>query len=239
MTLDRTLQVILFLLLVANIAFWFSVRGVQARWNNVPPAPDKQYAALYGLGDESFSYRLNGLMIQNLGDTGGRVTPLDEYDYEALTRWFFVQDHLDPYSDYTPYLAAYYFGGVQKPSKLMPMIGYLENVGLRPFKEKWRWLTQAIFLARFRMKDMDRALEMAHKLAAIDYTDMPGWAKQMPVFIMNVQGEKKAAYAIMLEILRTSKETLHPSEVLSMRVYMCTRLLSSEEAEQNPLCEGI
>ncbi|PCK00327.1 MAG: hypothetical protein COA45_00660 [Zetaproteobacteria bacterium] len=235
---DKQVQLCLALALLLNILFWFSGRDIQARWNNVPPAPSEKYAAAYGMGDAGFAYRLNGLMLQNLGDTGGRVTSLDDYHYDDLAKWFFLQDALDNKSDYTPYLAAYYFGSVQTPEKFRPVLDYLQKVGSQVEGEKWRWFAQGVFLARFKLNDLDKALEMANVLAKTEYEDAPAWVRQMPAFIMTQQGEKKAAYALLLEILKTSAADLHPNEVNAMKAYICSRTLSKEEAAQNPICEG-
>lgn len=225
--------------LMLNLLFWFSVRDVQVSWNNVPPAPEKKYASAYGLGDASFAYRINGIMIQNLGDTGGRVTSLKDYNYDALTDWFFVQDHLDKKSNFIPYLASYYFGGLQEPEKFRPVLDYLEEVGKRPYGEKWRWLAQGVFLARFKLNDLDKALSMARSLAKVENDNMPAWARQMPAFVMNAKGEKEASYALMLEILKTSADIMHPNEVNAMRAYICEQILDTKEAKKDPICEGV
>lgn len=235
---DKQVQLCLAFALCLNIIFWFSGRDIQARWDNVPPAPAQKYAAAYGMGDAGFAYRLNGIMLQNLGDTGGRVTSLDDYKYDDLTKWFFLQDYLDPRSDYTPYLAAYYFGSVQTPEKFRPVLDYLQKVGEQAEGQKWRWFAQGVFLARYQLHDLDKALEMANILASTKYDKAPGWVRQMPAFIMTEKGEKKAAYALLLEILKTSAADLHPNEVNAMKAYICTRTLSKEEAAANPLCEG-
>lgn len=235
---DKFLQICLVIVLLINIMFWFTGRNIQANWNNVPPVPDQKYASAYGLGDVNFAYRLNGIMLQNLGDTGGRVTSLKDYHYDDLAKWFFLQYSLDKHSDYIPYLAAFYFGGVQEPEKFRPVLEYLEKVGRQVEGEKWRWLAQGVFLARFKMKDLDRALEMAQILANTKYEKAPSWVRQMPAFIMTQQGEKKAAYALLLEILKSSAADLHPNEVNAMKAYICERTLSKEEAAVNPLCDG-
>lgn len=239
LTHDQKIQIYIGVFLCLNFLMWFAIRHSQGHWQNVPPVPDKAYAALYGLGDKSFSYRLNGIMIQNLGDTGGRFTPLQEYDYDVLAQWFFLEDYLDPNSDYIPYLVTYYFGGVQDVEKLRPILPYLEMVGERDYKEKWRWLAQAVFLARYRLKDFTIALRMAKTLASFERPNMPGWAKQMPAFIQVAQGEKKAAYSIMIELLKSSSDKLHPNEVNSMKIFICSRVLEAEEARNNPLCVDI
>lgn len=238
-SLERRLKISLSLGLVVCCGFWFVLRFEQAHWMNIPPAPAPEYAALYGLGDRGFSYRMNSLMVQNFGDSGGRFTPLQDYDYDALARWLYVLDSLDPYSDYIPYLTTFYFGGVQKPEKLRPILPYLKDVGVRGYGTKWRWLAHASWLARYRLEDSDLALEYANLLAGLEGDDLPGWARQMPSFILLDQGEKTAAYSVMIELLKSKGESLHPNEVYSMKIYICTRLLGEEEASLNPLCEGI
>ena len=233
---ERYVQVLLAFALFLNIVFWFSARDIRQEWGNVPPAPDVKYAASYGMGDTSFSYRLNGLMIQNLGDTGGRVTALRDYDFEALARWFFVEDALDPHSNYIPYLAAYYFSDVQEPEKFRPVINYLKVVGRRPEGENWRWLAQAVFMARFKVNDMDLALELAEILAQSQADDVPAWARQMPAFVLNAKGDKMGAYALMLQILKSGADKMHPNEVNTMKTYICTRILNEADARDNPLC---
>ena len=42
---------------------------------------------------------------------------------------------------------------------------------------------------------------MAQKLASISTTDMPGWTKVMPAYVMNTMGEKKEARDLLLLIL--------------------------------------
>jgi hypothetical protein len=236
---DRNICFFLALAVGLNILFWFSVRDIQGRWLNVPPVPELKYAEAYGLGDSELSYRMIGLMIQNLGETGGRSISLKDYNYESLSQWFFLEDHLNPRSNFIPYLAAFYFSNIANPEKMRPVIDYLLEVGQRAEGQKWRWLAQAVFLARFKMQDMDRALELAHVLAAVDNPEMPGWARQMPAFVMNAKGEKDAAYALMVEILKSRASELHPNEVTNMRYYICDRLLEKKEAHNNPLCENL
>lgn len=238
-TNDRLIQLALAITLFLNIVFWFSIRDVQARWENVPPPPSEKFASAYGLGDKSLAYRTNGLMIQNMGDTGGRLTSLVDYDFERLTKWFFLQDYLDEKSNYTPYLAAFYFGSVQDPQKYRPVLPYLTEVGMRPYGQKWRWLVHAVQITKDKLQDNEKALELAQLLAQSKHPDMPNWVQQMPVFVLTDKGQKEAAYALMLEILKSSSENMHPNEIYSMRIYICNKILDQQEAQDNPLCEGI
>jgi len=224
--------------LVLQVALWVYARDIQARWANVPPVPSALGAAGMGLCDTQFAYRSLGIMIQNLGDTGGRTTHFNDYDYKALAGWFDVMDRLDPKSDFIPFLAGYYFGAVEIPEKAAFMSDYLARQGMRPEDQKWRWLARASFIARFGEKNPDKALALAKQLAALHpKVDLPFWARQMPVFILEDRGQKEAALAMILETLKSEQASLPRSEMLAMVDVVCTRLLDKAEAETFPLCE--
>lgn len=232
------LAALLILSIAANVVLWSSVRNVKIEWRNVPPTPGLSGALWSALGDPQLAYRSYGIMIQNMGDTGGRVTNLRKYDYDALGRWFQLEHRLDPLSDFMPYLAGYVFGGVRDaPEKVAPVVDYLEQAAGQGQGEKWRFLVHAIFLARYRMNDMPKALELAKKLDAYDNPDMPAWAHQMHIFILNAQGEKQAAYSLMLNLLKTEGETLNPYEVNATLSYICEQILNPDEAAIDPICK--
>lgn len=223
---------------LAHAAFSVSVRSISAAWANVPPVPSEESAVMLALGDGQLAYRGIGLMLQNLGDTGGRTTALADYDYEKLGQWFFLEDRLDQKSNYIPFLAAYYFGGTPNAEDLDPIIEYLAMIGQRPYAQKWRWLGQAVYLSRFRQQDLDKAMGLAHILAGMWHPGMPGWTRQMPAFVAMQQGDKVAAYAIMTNILKEEADSMHPNEVNFMVGYICERLLAPSEAASHPLCKS-
>lgn len=225
------------MMLAGNIAFWYHAHDIRAEWANVPPAPSESGAAILTLGDEQFAYRSAGIMLQNLGDTGGRVTKLSDYHYDELGHWFFLLNKLDSASHFIPFLAAYYFGAVQGPSKLGPVVDFLAAVGAQDEGEDWRWLAQAVYLARYGMKDMDKALKLSYQLADLWQEGRPGWMKQMPVFVTAAEGDKQAAYDLMVAILQNEADRMHPNEVNFMISYICERLLDGQAAKTNPLCQ--
>lgn len=215
------------------------MRDQHSGWSNVPPPPPEQTQSFIALGDQQLAYRIYGVMTQNWGDTGGRSTAFKEYNYSNLIQWFTRLSLMDQHSSFIPFLASFYFSNVRDDEKLRDVIGFLAQAGLRKGNQNWRWLGQAIALARFELKDQELALNLAYKLADINEPDMPGWTKQMPAFILNNQGNKQAAYSVMLRLLQSNAETMHPNEVLFMRDYLCTRLQTKQQAEQNPLCKGV
>jgi len=222
------------------VASWVHAKPVTAIWSNVPPAPAQQKANFLALGDNQLAYRQNTFMLQNLGYGLATDISLKKYDYERLKEWFFLQDALDHTSDAIPMLAAYYYGGVSDKDKIAHIVEYLAHVGESPIKEKWRWLARAVFLARYEMDDLDKALSLSYELAGNKNPNIADWAQQMPAFILAEQGEDKAAYQIMLNILASRYDKLHPAEVNYMYDYMCNTLLPKIPAEPRPsFCDSI
>ena len=220
-----------------NVSLWSNLRPVKIEWRNIPPTPGLSGALWSSLGDAQFAYRMYGIAIQNMGDTAGRITNLREYNYADLQKWFYLQHKLDPDSSHTPYLAGYFFGGVRDPEKLRYIVDYLVLAAGDGEGQKWRFLGQAAFLARFKMNDMDLALKLARKLSNFDNPDLATWARQMPVFILTAQGEKQAAYTMMVNLLKSDMDKLHPNEVNATLDYLCTRILNEREAMADPLCK--
>jgi hypothetical protein len=232
--LRRNVSVAAALLLAANCLFWIGSSDIYARWDGVPPVPTRDGALMMTLGDAEFSYRFGAITLQNLGDTGGQTTPLKDYDYQALKGWFWLLNGLDPASDHVPMLAAYYFGATRTPKDVAVLVDYLSAVGQNPQGNKWRWLVQAIFLARHRMHDLHLSLDLAYKLSKMQPVGdtLPEWAQQMPAFVLKEEGDKQAARKIVEDLLASS-QSFHPNEVNFMKSYLVEQLgVDPKEADQ-------
>ena len=227
-----------FVLLITNLYLWQNIHKIEKTWANVPPVPSNNTASVITLGDKQLAYRIYAIMLQNIGSIGGKTVSLKDYNYQDLKKWFFLQHGLDQKSNITPMLAAQYFGAIEEPEKLDAVFDYLTLVGSDPTGEKWRWLGHAVFLAKHIMKDNNKALELANKLAQNKNPDLADWAKQMPAFILQEQGQSELAYKIMLNILISNIDTLHPSEIFYMKEYICLTLLPDlPETPKPDFCE--
>jgi len=224
--------------LFLNFSFWVHARTIIQEWDNVPPPPTSQSAAMVSLGDPEIAYRLFGYFLQNAGNTGGKYESLRNYDYAMLEQWFMVADDLNPRSDLVPFLAAFYFGVLyDEPEKMRHVARYLAKAGMAPYPEKWRWLAHAAYLARHQVKDLPLALEYANTLANHP-GDVAIWGRQMPAFVQLGMDNKQASYEIMRKILITDGEKLHPNEVNYMIDFICKQTLSPEEAARDPICQS-
>lgn len=229
------------LILFSNITVWCYARHLQARWSNVPPVPSLASAKAFGLGDGELAYRSIGLMLQNLGNSGAYNEPFKNYNYDHIGRWLQLADELDSESDYTPLLAAFYFGATTDPIQLPPIIDYLAMVGRRDagVGEKWRWLAQAVYLARWKEHNFPKALDLAKELSTKWRPDRPLWIKEMPAFVMTASGDKKAAYALMLAVLNEEKGKVQQAELNNTMIFICRSILDSADAAKNEICTSL
>jgi hypothetical protein len=193
------------LALLACVLFMPVMRPVKPKWPGVPPAPSQATGLMYGFGDKQLAYYSLILALQNMGDMGGNITPIKDYNMEHVAEWLRLSYGFDTNSRYGPTLAGYYFGASQDPSKLRPIVDYLRVAGNSPKRELWRYLAQGVYLARFRLKDQALALDLAYQLAALDDPNMPIWTKQMPGFVMSRIGEKQASRDLFFTLMATSK----------------------------------
>ena len=59
---------------------------------------------------------------------------------------------------------------------------------------RWPWLTHAVFIAKHRIGDLDLALKYARALRLYaTATDVPAWAREMELFIMEDMGDVEDA----------------------------------------------
>jgi len=226
--------------LIINISFWLYSKDIKSQWANVPPPPETRKASMMALSDSQLAYRSYNTMLQNIGSSGGEVQALKDYNYAMLEKWFFLLDSLDPRAEVTPYLVSFYFSAVQDVEKLNYLFDYLEMVGSRDFGNKWRWLGHGVYLARHKLKDNDKALEMAYTLAGNENPNIGAWAKQMPAIIQQSEGNSEEAYKIMINLIQDNAETMHPVEINFMVDYVCNTILEENKSLQKPeFCDNV
>ena len=221
----RTRILALLVLLVAVMAqmvLWWNTRGLALRADGLREPPSIGEIDMLALGDRQFFFRSYALELQVGGDLGGRVTPLKDYDYDRLYRWFSLLDHADTRSNMVPTLAGYLYGNTPKVEGLRPIVQYLREHARADPERKWRFMAHAVWLAAHRLKDRALALEVAGELAALP-ARMPIWTRQMRAFILAEAGEKETARDILRVILATDP-SLSPQERYFMERFIAERL---------------
>ncbi len=220
-----------FFFLALQILLWTHTKSIKPDMNVLPELQSEIAVKASSFGDEQFYFRTTGFEIQNAGDTFGRVTPLKDYDYSALEKWFFLLDSLDNESNFTPSMAAYYYSNTQYEPDLKYIVNYLDKHADTNPSKKWWWYAQAVYNAQHKLGDKRRALDIAYKLAAVPAdVNMPLWARQLAAFIHEDLGEKEEALVIIRDILE-NVDDIPEGELNFMHYFIKDRLDKIESNE--------
>lgn len=207
---------------------WAGMRpGMLHRAEDLPPAPRLVALRLASLGEPEALARLAMLYLQAYDLRGANDVPYQDLDYQRLVAWLGVVLALDPKSEYPLFSAARVYTEVPDPAKARVMLDFIYREYLKDPNHRWQWLVQAALAAKHRLHDLPLALRYAD---AIDrYTtasDVPLWAKQMRIFILEDMNELQAAKVILGGLL-ASGAIRDPAEL-----HFLERHLADLEARQ-------
>ncbi len=223
-----SVRIYLFILLTIQIVFSLYAKNYPPNLSIVPDVPSKSSIKAFAFGDEQLYFRILAYRIQNAGDTFGRFTALKLYNYRKLYNWFCLLDELDSKSDFVPSLASYYFSQTQNSKDVIYVVNYLSEHASKDLYHKWWWLSQAVYLANYKLHNKDLALRLAYKLASTPRNDIPLWAKQMPAFIHEQRGEYDQALVIINHIIDNINNIPH-GELNFMSYFIKERLGKMED----------
>ena len=199
-------------LLAAQIA-WQTVRhpGTPAA-ADLPPPPQPGALRIASFGEPEAAARVAMLYLQTVDFSAGQALPYRNLDYPRLIGWLTAILELDPRSDYPLFSAARIYAEVPDPERARIALEFVYQAFLRDPNRRWPWLAHAALLAKHRLNDLALARRYA---AAIDRhataADVPLWAKQMEIFILEDMNELEAS-KIMIGGLLASGTLRDPAE---------------------------
>jgi len=209
----RRVPVWILVLLAASLAaqlLWHATRpAARQAADALPPPPRVQVLRLTAFGEDAAAARLVMLYVQ-----GFDVRALD---YARLTGWLRAALALDPRSAYPLFAAARVFAETPDPAASRIALEFVYQEFTKDPNRRWPWLAHAALLAKHRLKDLPLARRYA---AAIDRQtnsrDVPLWARQMEIFILEDMNELEAA-RVMLGGLLERGEIHDPNELRFLR----------------------
>jgi hypothetical protein len=161
---------------------------------DLPPPPPVQALRLASFGEPEATARVTTLYVQAFDLGGANALPYGSLDYDRLIAWLRVILELDPRSEYPLFLAARVYAEVPDQTRSRIALEFVYQEFFKDPSRRWRWLAHAALLAKHRLRDLALARRYA---AAIDRyatgEDVPLWAKQMEIFILEDLNELEAA----------------------------------------------
>ena len=179
----------------------------------IPAPPKYELLQALSLGSPAWLSRVLALWLQSQDVQPGKTLSLNELNYDTIRAWLEVQLKLDKNNHY-PFMAAlHYYGNVRNPQKLRKMLAFVEQNFTEKPETYWRWMAEAVIKAKYQLKDTEFAYELAVTLAAATYDlDVPNWAQQMHIFLLEEMGEVEAA-ALLLGALLSSGSISKEEEI--------------------------
>jgi len=221
-----------------QVFFWKETEKFKPTFELVPQAPSKYLTSALSLGDNEFLFRVLVLRLQNSGDIFAGFTALKNYDYSRIYQWMTMLDGLNEQSNSVPALASYYYSQTQNLPDTRYIVDYLDEHSSKNIDENWWWMTQAIYIAKGKLKDYPRALELAYKLSTNNAENAPLWTKQMPAFIHEEKGDDGClAFSVIQKLIKESesgKRQIKPEEMNFMRHFIDERLSKLQKQKFDP-----
>ncbi|MBS0337002.1 MAG: hypothetical protein JSS40_09380 [Proteobacteria bacterium] len=193
--------------------------------DDLPPPPRPEMLRIAGLGEPATLARMALLYLQTFDYHGTNALPYRKLDYHKLIGWLDAIQQLDPLSEYPLFISTRVYADVQDPNRQRMMLEFIYEQFLLDPNRRWQWAAHAALVAKHRLKDLPLALKYAKavdKLTTVP--DVPLWAKQMEIFILEDMNELEAA-RIMLGGLLEAGPINDPGE----RRFLENRLREMEQ----------
>jgi hypothetical protein len=217
----RAVPVAVWLVLVATLAAQIAWRSTQSPGApaavDLPTPPSAQALRLASFGERPALARLAMLYLQAFDYGGTNVNPYRRLDYAKLTGWLEAILELDPRSEYPLFAASRIYADVPDEARSRLALEFVYREFFADPDRRWPWLAHAAILAKHRLNDLPLARRYA---AAIDRhtraANVPLWARQMEIFILEDMNELEAA-RILLGGLLESGAIRDPAEARFLR----------------------
>ena len=228
-------------LLAASLAVQISTRArlvsTSSEAQDLPLPPSPLALRIAAFGEPEAMSRLAMLYIQSFDYHGTNSLPFRKLDYDRLIQWLKAIQSLDPLSQYPLFAASRVYAEVRDPVRQRKVLEFIYAAFHDDPNRRWPALAHAALVAKHRLSDLPLALKYARAVDRLTTAqDVPLWAKQMEVFILEDMNELDAA-RIMLGGLLAKGQVRDDTErrYLELRLEsMEERLRSSNPSKGNP-----
>jgi hypothetical protein len=184
--------------LAAQIALKAAAPSPKASAGDLPPAPGIGALRLASFGDPVALAKGLMLYLQAFDYQSGTRVPYRDLDYDRLETWLARILELDPRGQYPLLAASRLYAEVPVEAKQRSMLEFIYRQFLVDPNRRWPWLAEAAVIAKHRLHDLPLARRYAHAIQRYAVAEnVPLWAKQMEVFILEDMNELETARLII------------------------------------------
>ncbi|MBL1141972.1 MAG: hypothetical protein HND53_08085 [Proteobacteria bacterium] len=211
-------------LLLLSLAFqclWhFSFTKLTVKQQDLPSAPQPSLVKLISLDDSITAAKLLMLWLQAFDNQPGISIPLKDLNYDRVIDWLDLILKLDDKTQYPLLAGVRFYAEVSDVGKQRKMIDYVSQKFIEKPDERWPLMTHAVYIAKHRIKDVDLALRCAQLIRQYaKRANIPHWAKQMEIFILEDMGELESAMVLIGGLLESGElDDPHQRQFLGQRL---------------------
>ena len=194
----RGVLALLALGLAAQIGLKATAPPPRTAAEDLAPAPSIAALRLASFGDPVALAKALMLYLQAFDYQSGSKVPYRDLDYSRLEAWLARILELDPRGQYPLLAASRLYAEVPVEAKQRSMLEFVYRQFLLDPDRRWPWLAHATAIAKHRLHDLPLALRYARAIQRYAVADnVPLWAKQMEIFILEDMNELETARLII------------------------------------------
>ncbi len=195
-----------------------SYQPVELHVAELAAPPSANLLRLIAAGEPEVLSKLAMLWLQSFDNQPGISIPFNELDYGRVIQWLEASLILSPRSQYPLFMASHLYSRVNNADKQRMIIEFIYKQFLKDPNRRWRWLAHAVIIAQHRLNDMALARRLAKVLReSATGEDIPHWAQQMELGILEAQGEYQSAAMLIGGLLENGQIT-DPHELLFLNL---------------------
>ena len=196
----KFLQLVLFSAFIATQCV--STHSILNSQRSLPTPLKANDVRLLDLGEPAIAAKLLGFWLLSFDTHAGEIVQYDTLDYDRLVAWLSLVQDLDLSSDDASMVASGVFIEAKDAVKARRMVEFVNAQFLKAPAVNWRWLSYATLQAKYRLHDLPLAREMARNLLiASTVADIPAWARDLEILILQDLGEFEAAIALTTTLI--------------------------------------
>ncbi len=211
---------VLFLSFFLQCYWHWSSNNLEIKRDVLPIPPMTSLIRLVSLDDPVPAAKWVMLWLQAFDNQPGISIPLKELNYPRVTEWLDLILDLDNKIQYPLLAAIRFYAEVADKKKQRVMVDYISKKFIENPGERWPFMAHAVYIAKHRIKDQQLALACAkliRQYATGD--DVPYWAKQMEIFVLEDMGELESAKVLIGGLLESGElKDAHQINFLTQRL---------------------
>ncbi|MGB7543863.1 MAG: hypothetical protein WBM28_17825 [Burkholderiales bacterium] len=161
---------------------------------DLTPAPSAAALRLASFGDPIALAKVLMLHLQAFDYQSGSNVPYRDLDYGRLEDWLSRILELDPRGQYPLLAASRLYAEVPVEAKQRSMLEFVYREFFVDPDRRWPWLAHAAAVAKHKLHDLPLARRYAAAIQRYATApDVPLWARQMEIFILEDMDELETA----------------------------------------------